>query len=97
MTDVTLEVINIASATEIKSGNPIATITFGEYITADQPITNRIARIPSFSPPVVGSKLPVATLVLFYPLTGIVPYKMGSKWKLSINADNGNISLNEIR
>ncbi len=73
----------------------IAAVQFGENIDANDEIRSRVSSRPMGATFANSQKIPVVTLQLFFPIKGVIPYKIGSKWKITINDQNGEISIKE--
>jgi hypothetical protein len=88
----TLVVTSITPSSEVSTGDILYAVSFGTYIDATDEIRRRIQ--PSLvALQLVGNKIPVSELVLFVKGEQ-VPYKIGSKWNLSIN-DDGSLNVVE--
>jgi hypothetical protein len=92
--DKTLIVIGASVVTELATGDFIYQVTFG-YYTENTP--EILSRIPTnmretFS---VGKNIAITEATLLIK-ADVVPYKVGSEWKLKIHK-NGSLSLVEAK
>ncbi len=84
--------ISVAPITELASGNSIYQVIFGNYIEATPEI---IDRLPPQAKQGLAKQIPITELTFFIKGAEI-PYRIGSKWKLSIKED-GTLSLVELK
>jgi hypothetical protein len=91
--DKVLTVINVATITELATGDLINQVNFGNYIENTPEVLNR------FPAPVrenfTGKQIGVSELILFIK-TEEVMYKVGSKWHLKIDKE-GIMNLEEVK
>lgn len=93
LNDDTLEVISVGRVTDITTGDLIYQIQFGHMIEVDEQMRKNIPQ-PLGAVPMRQQASVV--LVLMLDFEGSVPYKVGSKWTLSIS-ERGNIALKEVK
>ncbi len=84
-------ILSISPAIEIKTGNNMLVVGFGEYIEATDEVKKRI-NLAQGTP--VPNQLAVNTLLIYIPYKkdSELPYKIGSEWNLEVDT-KGNITL----
>jgi hypothetical protein len=93
MMDKIVEVISVIRAVESATGESLFQIQFGQMVDVDDNLRKYIPQLVGSVPP---KKQGLITLVLFADLKGTVPYKVGSKWRVSIG-ESGALSLKEVK
>lgn len=88
-----LTVTSITVAYELATGEPMFQVFFGEFIPTSNELINRMS--PGTPASFPGKRIAVSWLILDLK-TEQVPYKVGSKWKLTIK-ENGSTSLVEVK
>lgn len=88
-----VEVISVGPAIESTSGEYIYQVTFGQVVEVDDELRRAIPA-PANSKP--AKKIAPTTISIFFDSSKTIPYKVGSKWKVSI-ADNGTITVRETK
>lgn len=91
--DDTLEVLSAGRITDITTGNLIHQVQFGHMVEVDDQMRKNTPQ-PLGAVPVRQQASVV--LVLMLDFEGPVPYKVGSKWTLSIS-ERGTITLKEVK
>jgi hypothetical protein len=94
MIEKSLIVTGIGMVYELTTGEPMYQVNFGEYLDSTPELTSRLSA--ASGTPFNGKKIAANWLLLNIKTTGVVPYKVGSKWKLTVE-DNGSTSLVEIK
>lgn len=91
--EIVVEVISVSPTLEVKTGDRILYIVFGEYLKVTDAIRKRL---PEKSP--VGKEIISTIFTLFYKPEegGQNPYQVGSKWKLGVDT-NGSITIKESK
>ena len=91
--DKILTVTNVATVTEVATGDLINQVSFGNYVENTPEVLNR------FPAPMreifTGKQIGVSELILFIK-TEEVMYKVGSKWHLRIDKE-GTFNLSEAK
>jgi hypothetical protein len=87
--DRILIVTNVATITELSTGDLINQVSFGYYVENTPEILNRLPSPLRENFP--GKQIGLAELILFIK-TSEVMYKVGSKWHLTITKE-GTLSL----
>jgi len=90
--DRDLTAISVAPVTGLASGDSIYQVIFGNYVEATPEI---IDRLPPQLKQGLSKQIPITELTLFMKAAEI-PYRIGSKWKLTIR-DDGTLNLVEIK
>ena len=80
-----LEVLTVRQVLEGTTGNPLYRVSFGEMVDVPSDGKQRHVR---------AKKMGLSTLVMFLPYGEALPYRPGSRWKLSLES-NGNMTLTE--
>lgn len=88
-----VEVTNVSRATESHSGNSIYLVMFGEEVKVDSELQKYMPQSQNSKPPKVVFE---NVAQLYFNFDNVVPFKVGSKWKLQIS-DTGKILLNPIK
>jgi hypothetical protein len=88
-----VEVLNVARATEALTGEGILQINFGQVAPISDELRAFLPVVPGGHPP---KTVQLNTFSMFYKLDGECPYKVGSKWKLSLSPD-GSLELRPVR
>ncbi len=87
-----LTVVSVTLIASIEDGEVMNQVAFGRYIKTTPEIMKR-------TPP-GGGQLPkeIATteLLLQMKFDSLVPYQVGSKWKLDVNSTNGELKLTKV-
>ncbi|HMK94080.1 MAG TPA: hypothetical protein VK536_01640 [Candidatus Limnocylindrales bacterium] len=91
--DKVLTVLNVATITELATGDLINQVNFGNYIENTQEVLNRFPA--SVRENFTGKQIGVSELILFIK-TEEVTYKVGSKWHLKIHKE-GIMNLEEVK
>lgn len=89
----TVEVTTVSRATESHSGNSIYLVIFGEEVKVDSELEKYIPQSQNSKPPKVVFE---TVLQLYFNFDKVVPFKVGSKWRLQIS-DVGKIVLTPIK
>ncbi|MCL5117387.1 MAG: hypothetical protein M1124_00980 [Candidatus Marsarchaeota archaeon] len=88
-----VEVLSISPAVELKTGNNLLMVAFGEYIELTE-VIKKNANLPQGVP--IPKQIGVNSLLIYIPILNkkdsIFPYKVGSTWTLKVDS-NGNITL----
>jgi hypothetical protein len=87
-----VEVIQVTRAIESVSGDYIYQVTFGQVVDVDDEL-RRTVPIPANSK--APKKIAPTTLSVFIDASKPMPYKVGSKWKISIT-ENGSMRVGAI-
>lgn len=87
-----VEVIQITRAINSVTGDYIYQITFGQIVEVDEELRRAVATPPNSKPP---KKVAPTTFSIFIDSSEPMPYKVGSKWKVSVK-DNGSISVEAV-
>lgn len=82
--DKEVEVVSVSRATEFATGKDIYSIQFGSVI-------KRNVSVPTTAPPTIS-----VTATIFVDFKDECPYKVGSKWILSVS-DKGIMSIKPVR
>lgn len=90
----TLEVLIIANATELATGDLIHQVILGEYINNTPEVLSRIPT--NMRESYTAKKIGVGEITLFIKKKEEIPYKVGSKWRLKIHK-NGTLNLVEAK
>jgi hypothetical protein len=93
LVEKTLTVLSIAPTTELATGDQISQVTFGQNIDVTNEVISRIP--PNARETFFAKTIGVNEFVLFIK-SEEVPYRVGSKWKLTIKT-NGTIGLVESK
>lgn len=88
-----VEVLSISPAVELKTGDNLLIVAFGEYIELTEAVKKN-ANLPQGVP--IPKQIGVNSLLIYIPLQNkkdsVFPYKVGSIWTLKVDL-NGNITL----
>jgi hypothetical protein len=88
-----VEVISVVPATEGTTGEYIYQVTFGQVVEVDEELRRTIPAPANSKPP---KKIATTTILIFFDASKTIPYKVGSKWNISIE-DNGTIIVRETK
>jgi len=86
-------VTEIRCIREVQTGDAIHQIQFGDYIKSTAEIVQKINQMSNVVR--VGDDIPVQWFTLNVKNVKVIPYKVGSKWKLAMN-ENGSITMVEL-
>jgi hypothetical protein len=84
-----VEVISVGPAIEAESGEYIYQVTFGQVLEVDEELRRTIPVLANSKP---AKKIAFNTISIFFHSSKTIPYKVGSKWNISI-ADNGTVTV----
>jgi hypothetical protein len=87
-----VEVIQVTRAIESVSGDYIYQVTFGQIVDVDEELRRTIPAPANSKAP---KKIAPTTLTIFIDASKPIPYKVGSKWKISIS-DSGSIKVSAV-
>ncbi|MGA2628368.1 MAG: hypothetical protein ABSF63_15055 [Candidatus Bathyarchaeia archaeon] len=82
-------VLGIYPTVEMTTGLPIYYVSFGSVVDMTPEIANRIG----LSQPLTAKAKP-ASMMVWFKCDGEVPYRVGSKWKMTV-AEDGQVSLTQ--
>lgn len=88
-----LEVISVQRAVESATGDSIINVAFGVLHEIDDDLRRYLPQQPGGMPP---KKVGLNTLVLFFKFKDSAPYKVGTRWDLTVKP-NGELSLKEVK
>ncbi len=77
-----VEVVNVGRITSAIDGTLIYQVAFGKIT---KPVDGMVV-------PTGGKEIAANTLIMYFKSEKVVPYKVGSKWNLSVS-ENGSISI----
>ena len=84
-------VISVTPGTELATGDTIYQVALGEYVGTSPQVLGRLP--PGVRELTSGNKIPTYWLV-FWVKADKIPYRIGSKWKLTVE-ENGALNLVE--
>lgn len=79
-----VEVVSVSRATDFLSGKDIYSVQFGTVIKNEK-------NVPTTSPPTIS-----ITASIFVDFDNECPYKVGSKWTISVNDKVGSVSIRKV-
>lgn len=89
-----VEVAAVSVATQASTGKKIYSVKFAVPTPVDEELKKCLPQQP------IGAKHPAViyydTIIMFFDFDKTVPYKVGSKWELSIK-ESGELSLKEVK
>ncbi len=96
MGDSTVEVLGIFGVMDVATGKPAFTVNFGHYAKVDEAVRERSKAGGGAIIPVGTQQIGIVELQFTYDFKGVIPYRIGTKWKLSVGV-NGELSLKEVK
>ena len=87
-----VEVIQVTRAIESATGDYIYQVTFGQIVEVDDELRRTVPTPANSKAP---KKIAPTTLSIFIDASKPMPYKVGSKWKISIT-ENGSMRVGAI-
>jgi hypothetical protein len=88
-----VEVISVTRAIESSTGESVFQVQFGHMVEINEEMRKAIPQPIGSAPPKMQGTI---ALVIFAKFPGPVPYKVGSKWRLTIK-ESGVVTLGEAR
>ena len=87
-----LIVLGVVPTIELATGDQLFAVTFGEYLNKAQ-VAPRLTQEQQHAS---GDRVTANWLMVFVKTDKLIPYIVGSKWKLSVS-ENGTLSLVESK
>lgn len=91
--EIVVEVISVGRATEVATGKFIYQVQFGHVIEMGEEMRRTI---PQPAGTVAIKETASIVLSMFMNFPGAVPYKVGSKWVISLS-DQGDLTMNAVK
>jgi hypothetical protein len=93
MGEEVVEVISVTRAIESSTGDSIYQVQFGHMVEVNEEMRKSIPQPVGAAPPKMQGSI---ALIIFGRFSGPVPYRVGSKWNMSIK-ESGALTLREAR
>jgi hypothetical protein len=87
-----MDVISVTPVVDIATGQPATQVIFGMQVEMDEVMRSRLIAMGQSVP---SNRITSNILVLNFAFSGIVPYRIASKWKITVNEETGEFSVKE--